>query len=198
ESTKYHLGPLPSRDGLELLATIIGMDRFEQEESVAAGLIDIVGSLPLAIRFIGDRLVSSGLTPAQLRQQVPGSDNDVRLSDLAPLGFDLFDRIDAVYRDLSRLERTVFCGLVAIRDRPFGLDEVTGRLRTRPGQTEIALLSLIDSGLVEISGGPWTRNRSMTLPPMVASYLAELDAARRRTSARHRGRAAQHRPQHGR
>ncbi|WP_167474130.1 AfsR/SARP family transcriptional regulator [Nocardia arthritidis] len=171
---KCLLDPLSVRDGLDLLAAIVGADRIKREQRAAEQLIEIVGALPLAIRFIGDRLTVSPRYPLEhLRRRIMNPDDAVRLSDLANLGFDLFYRIDAVYRDLDAVERTVLRSVIALRDRPFDIDDVMTLAPTTPTQTEIALLSLIDSGMVTARVA--TERKPMTLPPMVARYLSELD-----------------------
>lgn len=173
---KCLLAPLSTHDGLHLLAAIVGVERIERERHAAEQLVETVGALPLAIRFIGDRLtVSPGYLLDHLCRRIMNPGDAVRLSDLANLGFDLFYRIDAVYRDLDTTERIVFRSIAALRDRPFGVDDVVSRAPTTPTQTEIALLSLIDSGMVTVRGSSVVESRPMVLHPMVARYLTELD-----------------------
>ncbi|MFI9507898.1 BTAD domain-containing putative transcriptional regulator [Nocardia sp. NPDC052566] len=173
---KCRLNPLSTPEALHLLATIVGSDRIKREESAAEQLIETVGALPLAIRFIGDRLTSSPWYPLErLRRRIANPVDAVRLSDLANLGFDLFYRIDAVYRDLDTVERSVFRSIAALGDSPFGVEDVMRLAPTPPPQTEFGLLSLIDSGMVTVRGPCTVLPKPMVLHPMVARYLTELD-----------------------
>ncbi|GAB2678799.1 AfsR/SARP family transcriptional regulator [Nocardia goodfellowii] len=173
---KCLLDPLRTPDALHLLAAIVGTARIEREKRAAERLVETVGALPLAIRFIGDRLTCSPWYPLDLLcRRIANPVDAVALSDLANLGFDLFYRIDAVYRDLDTVERIVFRSIAALRDRPFGVADVVGLAPTTPAQTEVALLSLIDSGMVTVRG-PWTELADpMMVHPMVARYLTELE-----------------------
>ncbi|WP_024806276.1 AfsR/SARP family transcriptional regulator [Nocardia sp. BMG51109] len=176
---KCLLDPLSTGDALALLAAIVGFDRVDRERRVVEQLVDTVGALPLALRFIGDRLTASPRYPLEhLHHRIMNPEDTVRLSDLANLGFDLFHRIDAVYRDLDAVERIVFRGIAVLRDHPFGLDELVALAPTAPARTEVAVIGLIESGMVTLRGRCPEVAKPMALHPMVARYLAELDIDR--------------------
>ncbi|MEV6278919.1 BTAD domain-containing putative transcriptional regulator [Nocardia sp. NPDC051832] len=173
---KRRLDPLSTSEALTLLAAIVGPERIRREERAAEQLIRTVGALPLAIRFIGDRLTCSPWYPLEhLSSRIANPIDGVRLSDLANLGFDLFYRIDAVYRDLDAVERVVFRSIAELRDGPFAVADAVRLAPTTPTQTEFALLSLIDSGLVTVLGPCTIERKPMVVHPMVARYLTELD-----------------------
>ncbi|MEV0247552.1 BTAD domain-containing putative transcriptional regulator [Nocardia sp. NPDC050712] len=173
---KYLLDPLSTPEALRLLAAIVGSTRIEREERAAEQLVETVGALPLAIRFIGDRLTCSPWYPLDLlSRRIANPVDAVALSDLANLGFDLFYRIDAVYRDLDTVERIVFRSMAALRDRPFGVGDVVALAPTTPAQTEVALLSLIDTGMLTVLGPCTVLSNPIVVHPMVSRYLTELE-----------------------
>lgn len=93
------LEPLEPDSCLELLSTLIGHARVEQEEEMAHSIATLCGRLPLAIRVIGTKLAASPCYP--LRKIV------VRLSDprrlLRELRIGEFDVAARIARDYARL-----------------------------------------------------------------------------------------------
>jgi hypothetical protein len=56
---RIHLGALPSKQAVELLAKIAGADRVAREPDAAAAIAALCGHLPLALRMAGGMLAAN-------------------------------------------------------------------------------------------------------------------------------------------
>ncbi|MFJ4907024.1 BTAD domain-containing putative transcriptional regulator [Streptomyces sp. NPDC093249] len=97
----------PCPEGLDLLASLIGRQRLEQEPEAADRLVSLCGGLPLALRCIGGRLAAMpGLPLARVADQLARSRDimaELRLGEL-----DVKAGFDAVYGRLSHTDRATF------------------------------------------------------------------------------------------
>lgn len=95
------------QEGLDLLASLIGRQRLEQESEAADRLVALCGGLPLALRCIGGRLAAMpGLPLARVADQLARSRDviaELRLGEL-----DVKSGFDAVYGRLSHTDRAAF------------------------------------------------------------------------------------------
>jgi DNA-binding SARP family transcriptional activator len=94
------LEPLEPHSCIELLSTLIGHDRVQQEEEMAHSIVTLCGRLPLAIRVIGTKLASSPHYPLR-RIVVRLSDQRRLLPELRIGGIDIAARIARDYGRLS-------------------------------------------------------------------------------------------------
>jgi DNA-binding SARP family transcriptional activator len=172
------LGTVDVDEGAELLARIVGRDRVEHERAAAADIVRMVGGLPLAIRFLGQRLAS--VRPHRLDQfvqRLTEADGRYRLSDLAYVGMDLRARLEASYRKLSERDRSAFRLLAVLRGSTFTADDAAGVFRMDVAAAEITLLRLVDAQLVQVDGGDPAGRRRYGLHELVRPYTLECIAA---------------------
>lgn len=168
------LGPLPDEDAFELLSGIVGADRVRPEADAAYDIIGHVGALPLAVRFIGDRLaLTPSLTVRRLRAKMIASGEDIRLSHLERIGLDLHSRLNATLDDLHQHERAAFRALAPLRHRTFSTTQAADLLGRGYLDTDLVLTTLADAGLLRITGDAADGDRLHGLHPMVALYAAD-------------------------
>lgn len=113
------LEPLARSAGVDLLARIAGADRVAAEPGAAADLVEMCGSLPLAVRIVGNRMATRphwtlAYLVAQLR------DERVRLGSLSVGDLQVRSAFEMSYRRLSPTARILFRRLAAIPGSDFG------------------------------------------------------------------------------
>jgi DNA-binding SARP family transcriptional activator len=164
-------------DGVELLARVVGRDRVADEPAAAADIVRAVGGLPLAIRFLGQRLVST--RPPRLDQfavHLKASGRDL-LGELAHAGLDLRARLAASYRKLSAADRAAFRLLAALPRDEFTAAEATEVFLGDVLTAELTLSRLADAQLVRAVGEDCAGVRRFGLHELVRPYTLECVAA---------------------
>ncbi|MDT0305240.1 AfsR/SARP family transcriptional regulator [Streptomonospora wellingtoniae] len=171
---RVSLAPFSHDEGRALLSRIVGEPRVRSEYAAAGALVRSVGGLPLAIRFVGERLASlSSLGIADLRQRIDGSEG-VTLSDMERLGLDLFTRLESVLHGLDARTRADFTSLVPLRHCSFTIHEAATLLDICEHAAEISLTSLVDTGLLSDAGCHETGARLYTFHKLVSVFAAEV------------------------
>ncbi|HET6211336.1 MAG TPA: BTAD domain-containing putative transcriptional regulator [Micromonosporaceae bacterium] len=172
--TPFHLAVLDVDDGAELLARIVGRDRVDREPVAAADIVRLVGGLPLAIRFLGQRLAS---VPTQRLDQfvsrMTKAGSRYRLSDLAYVGMDLRTRLEASYRKLDERDRSAFRLLAVLREDGFTAADASEVFLGDVVAAELTLLRLADVNLVQIVGEDPVNGRRYGLHELVRPYTLE-------------------------
>lgn len=172
---KITLDPFSTEEALILLGRIAGEDRIRAERDIAEGLVDRVGGLPLGVRFLGERLSSApAMTLEQLWSIMVAAGDDVRLSDLGRIGFDLYDRLDATYRELNAAERAAVRVLGPFRHGKFTTRDVADAMASPVTQADLVVTSLVDASLVHTVGHDERGDRVHALPQAVGLYAKEL------------------------
>ncbi|MEU9332161.1 helix-turn-helix domain-containing protein [Streptomyces sp. NPDC048290] len=145
------LGPLQPTEATELLSGIVGERSTTDGESALARLAQLSGGLPLALRIIGNRLVSRpGWSTADLAARL--SDERRRLDQLKAGDLKIANAFAMSYEQLPGSARRVFRRLGAVPGHDF--DAV---LAAVAGDTSIedswdALDELVDLGLLQDTG----------------------------------------------
>jgi DNA-binding SARP family transcriptional activator len=172
---KITLDPFSTEEALILLGRIAGEDRIRAERDIAEGLVDRVGGLPLGVRFLGERLSSApSMTLEQLWSIMVATGDEVWLSDLGRIGFDLYDRLDATYRELNAAERAAVRVLGPFRHGKFTTRDVAEAMSSPVTQADLVVTSLVDASLVHTVGHDERGDRVHALPQAVALYAKEL------------------------
>jgi DNA-binding SARP family transcriptional activator len=147
------LDAVDASDGVAILGRILGPDRVAREREAAMDLVRVVGGLPLAIRSLGQRLAA---TPSQRLSDVAlrlgSSGGRRRLADLAMVGIDLRDRLEASYRKLPERDRSAFRLLAVLRDSTFTAEDAAEVFLVDAATAELSLLRLADARLVRLDG----------------------------------------------
>ncbi|MCC3650613.1 AfsR/SARP family transcriptional regulator [Streptomyces sp. S07_1.15] len=172
--TAVRLGAFTPGEAVEALGRAVGHGRLKAEPAAAVRIAECLGRLPLAVTAAGARLAGHPTARLSLcADLLERCAEEHRLSDLARLGLDLDDRIDAVLDTLERAERAAFRRLAAALSVPFtagdgaaalSVDEVTGRL---------LMVRLADAHLVEEAGETLTGDRLYHFHVLVRAYAGE-------------------------
>lgn len=170
-------------EGLSLLEHIAGRNRIRTEACAAESLVDRVGALPLAVRFLGERLASSPvMTLEWFRENIDAAvEEGIRLSDLQRIGFDLFSRLDSMYRGLDDSSRVAFCALAPLRHGIFSIRDVAAELACEYSAADISLAGLVDAGLLRVKGFGRNGERMHILHVLVGLFALECSERSRRS-----------------
>jgi DNA-binding SARP family transcriptional activator len=185
-------------DGVELLARVVGRERVDDEPGAAADIVRAVGGLPLAIRFLGQRLVST--QPQRLDQFALHLKAGGRhlLAELAHAGLDLRARLAVNYRKLSRSDRSAFRLLAMLPREEFTAAEANEVIAGDVVNAELTLFRLADAQLVRTAAADCSGVPRFVLHELVRPYtlecvagdaptrMAERGACRRSTAAARR------------
>lgn len=172
---KISLDAFGTEEALTLLGRIAGEDRIRAERDIAEGIIDRVGGLPLVVRFLGERLSSApAMSLEQLWSLMVAAGDEVWLSDLGRIGFDLYDRLDATYRELNAAERAAVRVLGPFRHGKFTTRDVADAMASPVTQADLVVTSLVDASLVHAVGHDEQGDRVHALPQLVGLYAMEL------------------------
>ncbi|MFJ5261339.1 ATP-binding protein [Streptomyces sp. NPDC088387] len=142
------LGPLQLREATELLSGIVGERSAADGESALAELVRLSGGLPLALRIIGNRLVSRpGWGAADLAARL--SDEGRRLDQLKAGDLKIANAFEVSYEQLGESAQQVFRRLAPLPGPDFD-----AALAAVAGGTAIedawdALDELVDLGLLQ-------------------------------------------------
>ncbi|MEU3404955.1 helix-turn-helix domain-containing protein [Streptomyces sp. NPDC006670] len=145
------LGPLPLPESTELLTGILGERAARDEESTLGRLAELCGGLPLALRIIGNRLLSRpGWDAAELAARL--ADEERRLHQFKAGDLKIANAFGMSYEQLADSTRRVFRNLAAVpgRDLDVALTAVAGGIPI--GDAWDALDDLVDLGLLQDGG----------------------------------------------
>ncbi|MFD0149458.1 tetratricopeptide repeat protein [Streptomyces sp. NPDC055721] len=144
------LGPLPLPESTELLAGILGERSAGDEESTLTRLAELCGGLPLALRIIGNRLLSRpDWGAAQLAARL--TDEERRLDQFKAGDLKIANAFGMSYEQLAESTRRVFRNLAVVpgRDLDAALAAVAGGIPIADAWD--ALDELVDLGLLQDS-----------------------------------------------
>lgn len=146
------LGPLPVPEAMELLTGILGRRSARDEESALGQLAELCEGMPLALRIIGNRLVSRpGWDAAELAARL--ADEEHRLDQFKAGDLKIATAFAMSYEQLADTSRRVFRRLAVVPNRDFdaALAEVAGEVPAEVAWD--ALDELVDLGLLLDSTG---------------------------------------------
>ncbi|MGW2014754.1 helix-turn-helix domain-containing protein [Streptomyces sp. NPDC001927] len=145
------LGPLPLSESTELLTGILGERSARDKESTLTRLAELCGGLPLALRIIGNRLLSRpDWDSAQLAARL--ADEERRLEQFHAGDLKIANAFGLSYEQLADSTRRVFRNLAVVPGRDFdaALTAVAGGMPIVDAWD--ALDELVDLGLLQDSG----------------------------------------------
>lgn len=146
------LGPLPLPESTELLTGILGRRSARDEESTLARLAELCGGLPLALRIIGNRLLSRpDWDAAHLAARL--ADEERRLEQFKAGDLKIANAFGMSYEQLADSTRRVFRNLAVVpgRDLDAALTAVVGGMPLADAWD--ALDELVDLGLLQDGAG---------------------------------------------
>ena len=144
------LGPLALPEARELLTRILGERAASDEQSALTRLAELCDGLPLALRIIGNRLVSRpGWDPAELAARL--ADEERRLDQFEAGDLQVASAFAMSYEQLTDSARRMFRRLAVVPGRDFDatLAAVAGGMSA--GDAWDALDGLVDLGLLQDS-----------------------------------------------
>ena len=144
------LGPLSLPEATELLTGIVGQRAARDEESALSQLAKLCEGMPLALRIIGNRLVSRpGWDPAELAARL--ADEEHRLDQFKAGDLKIATAFSMSYEQLAEAARRVFRRLAVVPGRDFdaALAAVAGEVPVEVAWD--ALDELVDLGLLQDS-----------------------------------------------
>ncbi|GAA3649465.1 hypothetical protein GCM10022224_010250 [Nonomuraea antimicrobica] len=147
---RLSLGPLPVGEATDLLTGILGERSAAGGPAVLTQLAQLCGGLPLAVRIIGNRLVSRPeWDPAELVARM--TDEERRLTQLKAGDLEVATAFKMSYEQLAAATRRVFRRLALVPGRDFdaALAAVAGGIAIK--DTWSALDELVDLGLLQDS-----------------------------------------------
>ncbi|MEU5941316.1 BTAD domain-containing putative transcriptional regulator [Micromonospora sp. NPDC047548] len=184
---RLHLDPMPVADASNLLSRILAERADVPDDRDLQSLVDLLGGLPLAVRIVGNRLVSRPIwSAADLTARLSVAER--RLDQLSAGDLKVAAAFGISYEQLPDLTRQVFrrTALAPGPDFSASLAAVSGEV-TVP-DAEDHLDDLVDLGLVETAQGG--RYRLHDLVRLYAKQRLEQDdeaatvaASRRRMAA---------------
>ncbi|MGW6986806.1 ATP-binding protein [Streptomyces sp. NPDC054946] len=142
------LGPLPLPESTELLTGILGKRSARDEESTLARLAELCGGLPLALRIIGNRLLSRpDWDAAELAARL--ADEERRLEQFKAGDLKIANAFGMSYEQLADSTRRVFRNLAVVpgRDLDAAVTAVAGGMPVADAWD--ALDELVDLGLLQ-------------------------------------------------
>lgn len=165
------LGPLDQDSCIELLSTVIGRERVEQEEEMAQSIAVLCERLPLAIRVIGTKLAATPHYP--LRKIVLRLSDERRLLNELSIGeFDVRARIARGYARLSPAARGLLSDLVRERSTsPFPVGVAAALADFDAFTTELILEELTTACFlrtIDLDGHPTV---GFAMPTIIRSFV---------------------------
>ena len=148
-ATTLDIGPLDTREALELLATAVGRERAAAESGDIGRLADLCAGEPLALRLAACRLVARPHWPVQdLVSRL--SDGRRRLTELSNGGVDLVAMVNGVWQPLSPPARRLLCRVSVLGDEGFPSRTCASLLDIAGQDADDALSELLDAGLLDV------------------------------------------------
>jgi DNA-binding SARP family transcriptional activator len=148
-ATTLDIGPLDSREAVDLLAKAVGRERVGTESADIARLADLCAGEPLALRLAAGRLRTRPHWP--VRDLVARlTDGRRRLTELSYGGLDLVAMINEIWRRLSPLARRLLSRVSQLGDRGFQDWMCAPLLDITEQDADDALTELLDAGLLDV------------------------------------------------
>lgn len=184
---RLRLDPMPAADASELLGRIVSERVATSRDDDVRGLVDLLDGLPLAVRIVGNRLISRpGWSAADLSARL--SARDRRLDQLSAGDLAVAAALSMSYEQLPEATRHLFrrAALVTGPDFSASLAAVVGEILVPDADDHLD--DLVDLGLMETAQGG--RYRFHSLVRLYAARRLEQEdqadtviAARRRMDA---------------
>ncbi|MGP4001755.1 BTAD domain-containing putative transcriptional regulator [Streptomyces sp. 8N706] len=172
--TRIHLGPYTLPEAVEALGRAIGCGRTAAEPEAAERIVELLGRLPLAVGVAGAQLTAHPTARlARCADLVEQCVQENRLSELAAVGFDFNDRIDAVLGTLERCEGAAFRRLAAELDGAFTAEQSAAVLSVDSLTGGLLMVRLADAHLVEQVGETVSGERQYRFHALVGAYALE-------------------------
>ncbi|MFJ3973220.1 BTAD domain-containing putative transcriptional regulator [Streptomyces parvus] len=148
ETTRRHsLGPLPEREGVRLLSSVVGADRVEREPEAAVELARFCDGLPLALRIIGARLQTRPeWTLTHMVSRMTGDED--RLKELNADDRSVAAAFQLSYEHLPPQQQRLFRVLGLSPTVEFDARTPAAMLSLPAHETGPALENLVDAGLL--------------------------------------------------
>ncbi|MFE2585382.1 helix-turn-helix domain-containing protein [Streptomyces sp. NPDC059378] len=144
------LGPLPLQESTELLAGILGERSASDGESALTRLSELCGGLPLALRIIGNRLVSRpGWDATELAARL--ADEERRLEQFRAGDLKIANAFGMSYEQLDASARRMFRRLAVVPGQDFDVDLAAVAAGVTNEDAWEALDDLVDLGLLHDS-----------------------------------------------
>ncbi|MCP2341062.1 AfsR/SARP family transcriptional regulator [Actinomadura rupiterrae] len=171
-STTVALDVLDRREGLDLLAEIIGRWRVEVESAAAQRIVEMCGALPLALRAAGMRLVAASASPLErFADELEGPRdrfNALRIGDLDPRA-----AFAASYERAGERERSVFHLLALLPAVPFTAARAASLLGCDRASAEAVLGRLVEHHLLRAERRGQGEPLHYALPELCRVYARE-------------------------
>ncbi|GGR87790.1 SARP family transcriptional regulator [Micromonospora fulviviridis] len=180
---RLHLDPMPDSDASDLLRRILAERADVPDDHDLKDLVDLLGGLPLAVRIVGNRLVSRPIwTAADLITRLSVAER--RLDQLAAGDLKVAAAFGMSYEQLPPVTRQVFRRAALARGPDFSawLAAVAGEV-TIP-EAEDHLDDLVDLGLMQAAHSG--RYRLHDLVRLYAQQRLEVDEPTAAVTAAHR------------
>ncbi|WP_306215500.1 BTAD domain-containing putative transcriptional regulator, partial [Actinoplanes sp. RD1] len=167
------LSPLSLQQGSELLAQLIGRDRFRATPEMSETVVRLCAGNPSALRCAGAAIAARNWSTATYARRLAESRS--RLDEFAMGDEDLRSRFAASFRTLDAGEQLVFTTVAGLAGPEFTAAQIAEAARLSPDIADLILLKLVDRNLVDtVPGGPPPR---YAMPELLRLYAAELAAA---------------------
>ncbi|NUR29874.1 MAG: transcriptional regulator, partial [Catenulispora sp.] len=148
---RLHLDPMPVADAQDLLGRIVA-ERFDSREDDLRGLVGLLGGLPLALRIVGNRLISRpGWTASDLVDRLSAAER--RLEQLSAGDLKVAAAFGMSDEQLPEATQQMFrrAALIAGPDFATGLAAVVGEVGVH--EAEDRLDDLVDLSLMGTAEG---------------------------------------------
>jgi tetratricopeptide (TPR) repeat protein len=145
---RLSLGPLPPMEAAEMLAGIVTQRGSDKGETAIGELAQLCGGLPLALRIVGNRLVSRpDWSAAELAARL--ADEERRLGQLRAGDLEVANAFGMSYEQLAAPARRVFRRLALVPGRDFDAVLAAVVAAVSIEQAWDALDELVDLGLLQ-------------------------------------------------
>jgi len=148
---RLHLDPMPVADAQDLLGRILA-ERFDPRDDDLRDLADLLGGLPLALRIVGNRLISRpGWTASDLVDRLSAAER--RLEQLSTGDLKVAAAFGMSYEQLPEATRQMFRRAALIAGPDFGaeLAAVVGDVDVRDAEDQLD--DLVDLSLMGTTEG---------------------------------------------
>ncbi|SDJ53713.1 Helix-turn-helix domain-containing protein [Actinokineospora alba] len=141
---------LPAESAIDLLTSIVGEDLVRNEPEAANEVVALCGSLPLAVRIVGNRLAARrGWSLAHLVRQL--RDERMRLDSLSAGDLQLRSAFEVSLRRLSPMAQVVFRRLALIPGAHFDHDMAAVSVGVAVDKIDLYLDELVEASLLNVT-----------------------------------------------
>lgn len=183
---RLSLDVLIAADAVRLVESILGQDVVRQEPEGAEELVSLCGNLPLAVRLVGNRLATRGLSIPYLVRQL--HDERLRLDALSAGDLNLRSVLEVSFRRLSPRARSVFRRLALIPGADFDDDLAAVVAGVPVEEVARSLDELVEMSLLSTTTSP----ERLRFHNLLLLFARERLAADEPEHVRHRLRDALH------